>query len=364
MKRRFSSLVYAMLLLLLIHAPSLAAAVSGAPYEINAIIPVTGSGAFLGKSYQEAFRALEVATNATGGIGGRPLKFVIGDSQTSPQTGLQLVNNVISKHVAAFIDGGPSTVCLSSAPIVATTGPVDYCLSPVIHPARGTYVFSASISSDDLAKVAARYFRERGWTRIAMISSIDATGEDMERQTDAALRRSENRSMALVDREHFNTLDFSVAAQIARIKNAHPQAVLAWTSGTPLGTVLRDVQSAGLDLPLLTSNGNMTYAQMNAYANSLPKDFFFPALLAMTSDSTSKGPLHDAQVAYAQAFKAIGVRPDEGHVLVWDPAMILISALRHIGPDATATQIRNYILQLHGWVGVDGVYDFSVWAPG
>jgi branched-chain amino acid transport system substrate-binding protein len=192
-----------------------------------------------------------------------------------------------------------------------------------------------------------------------MISSVDATGEDMERQSDAALQLPENKSVELVDREHFNTLDFSVAAQIARIKGARPQAVLVWTSGTPLGTVLRDVQSAGLDLPLLTSNGNMTYAQMNAYANLLPKEFFFPALLSMTAEDTPKGPLHDAQVAYAEAFKAIGVHPDEGHVLVWDPAMILISALRHIGPDATATQVRDYVLHLHGWVGVDGVYDFS-----
>jgi branched-chain amino acid transport system substrate-binding protein len=147
MKRSIPSAICSALLLLLVHTPSPAAAVSGAPYEINVVIPVTGSGAFLGKSYQEAFRAVEVVVNATGGIGGRPLKFVIGDSQTSPQTGLQLVNNLISKHVAAFIDGGPSTVCLSSAPIVAKTGPVDYCLSPVIHPAAGSYVFSASISS-------------------------------------------------------------------------------------------------------------------------------------------------------------------------------------------------------------------------
>jgi branched-chain amino acid transport system substrate-binding protein len=39
--------------------------------------------------------------------------------------------------------------------------------------------------------------------------------------------------------------------------------------------------------------------------------------------------------------------------------MILVSALRKLGPAASAAQIRDYILHLHGWVGVDGVYDFS-----
>jgi len=39
--------------------------------------------------------------------------------------------------------------------------------------------------------------------------------------------------------------------------------------------------------------------------------------------------------------------------------MIVVNALRHFGPDATADQIRSYILGLHGWAGVEGIYDFS-----
>ena len=39
--------------------------------------------------------------------------------------------------------------------------------------------------------------------------------------------------------------------------------------------------------------------------------------------------------------------------------MIFVSALRHLGPDATADRIHDYIVHLHGWVGVNGVYDFS-----
>jgi branched-chain amino acid transport system substrate-binding protein len=79
----------------------------------------------------------------------------------------------------------------------------------------------------------------------------------------------------------------------------------------------------------------------------------------MTPEATKPGPLHDAQSAYTAAFKSVGVRPDEGHILAWDPTMIVVTALRALGPDANATQIRDYILHLHGWVGVDGVYDFA-----
>jgi len=357
--RTFGSILCLIILLFGPHDPSSAAQTSGAPYEINALVPLTGGGAFLGKSYAETFRAIEISVNATGGIKGRPVKFVLNDTQTNGQTGLQIVNGLIAKHIAVFIDGGPSTVCLSTVPIVLKTGPVDYCLSPVIHPPAESFVFSASVSNADQAKTGVRYFRERGWTRIAMITSNDSTGEDYERQTDAALQLPENRGLLLVDRQHFTPTDVSVAAQLAHIKASNAQAILAWTTGTPLGTVLRGAKDAGLDLPIETAASNMTYAQMSAYANIMPKEMLFTALLAITPEATAMGPLRDAQTAYNNAFKAIGVRPDEGHILAWDPSMIIIGALRHLGPDATADQIRSYIAHLHGWVGINGVYDFG-----
>jgi hypothetical protein len=38
--------------------------------------------------------------------------------------------------------------------------------------------------------------------------------------------------------------------------------------------------------------------------------------------------------------------------------MLIVSAYRAIGPNATAKQIQDYIQQLHSWVGINGVYDF------
>jgi hypothetical protein len=53
------------------------------------------------------------------------------------------------------------------------------------------------------------------------------------------------------------------------------------------------------------------------------------------------------------------VRPDIGHSLMWDPAMVFIDALRHLGVGATAEELRAYILAQHSWVGTNGVYDFA-----
>jgi branched-chain amino acid transport system substrate-binding protein len=329
------------------------------PYEVNAIIPLTGGGAFLGKAYLETFRAVEQLVNSTGGIQGHPIKFVTADTQTNGQVDVELVNGLIAKHVPVFIDGAPSTVCLPSIPLVVNTGPVDYCLSPVIHPPAGSYVFSTNASTFDLSSVAIRYLRERGWKRIAMITSTDSTGQEYDRQIAAVLLQPENRDIELVEHEHFNPTDISVNAQLTRLKGANAQAILAYTTGTPLGTVLRGLNDAGFAQPVITLNSNMSYAQMSAYASFLPKELYFTTLRSGTPEGTSSGPLHDAESAYLKAFRAIHVRPDVGDVLAYDPTMIVVSALRHLGTHATAEQIRDYILHLHGWIGANGVYEFS-----
>jgi len=329
------------------------------PYEINVLVPVTGGGAFLGKSYQEALTALEHTVNGTGGIQGHPLKFVVSDSQTNGAVGLQIVNGLIAKHVQLFIDGGPSTVCNSSMPVVQTAGPLDYCLSPVISPAPRSYVFSASASSFDLAAVAVRYLRNRGFKRLAMIATTDSTGQAYERAIAAALARPENRDVHLVASEHFNGADLSVAAQLARVAAAKPAALMLWATGTPLGTVLRGLKDGGYELPVLTSNSNMTYAQMSAYKSVLPKDLYFTSARGLLPQSTLKGPLREAQSVYVNAFRKLGVRPDIGHSLIWDPAMVFIDALRHVGVGATAEELHAYILAQHSWVGTNGVYDFA-----
>jgi branched-chain amino acid transport system substrate-binding protein len=51
--------------------------------------------------------------------------------------------------------------------------------------------------------------------------------------------------------------------------------------------------------------------------------------------------------------------PDEGNALVWDPALLVISALRKLGVDATAQQIHQYISSLTSYVGIAGAYNFA-----
>jgi branched-chain amino acid transport system substrate-binding protein len=65
-----------------------------------------------------------------------------------------------------------------------------------------------------------------------------------------------------------------------------------------------------------------------------------------------------AMAAYAAGMKDNGMPQDFQTGMAWDPAMIVIDALRKIGPNATAAQLREYIENLHGYTGITGTYDF------
>ncbi|MFN2460381.1 MAG: ABC transporter substrate-binding protein [Candidatus Velthaea sp.] len=331
---------------------------AGEPYEINAILSLTGSAAFLGKEEQQALEAVEKIQNARGGIRGRKIHFTVQDDQSNPQVAVQLTNAVIAKHVPVMLGSSLVADCNAMMAAVRENGPVQYCFSPGIHPDRASYTFSSSVSTKDLALVMVRYFHKRGWNRIAIMTSTDATGQDAERNFEAAFAAPENKGTQMVAQEHFNTSDVSVTAQLQRIKATNPQVLVPWTTGTPFGTVLRGIAESGIDIPIGGGNGNIIYAQMKQYAQFLPKELYFAGVEYFRDPRDIRsGPLKTAIQTFTGAFAP--AKPDLGQGLGYDAAMIVVDTLRKVGPNASAAQVRDAIDNLHGYVGAHGVYDFG-----
>jgi branched-chain amino acid transport system substrate-binding protein len=329
-------------------------------YDMNVILSLTGGASFLGKAEQQALELAEKWVNGNGGIQGRTLHLVFHDDQSSPQTAVQLASQIAANHPAVEIGANLVAMCNAMAPIMQN-GPMMYCLSPGIHPPAGSYVFTSSVSTYDLSTVLIRYFRMKGWTKLALMTSTDASGQDAEKGIDANLALPENKDIQVVAREHFNPTDVSVSAQIENIKAAHPQAFIAWSTGAPIGTIFKGIVQAGLEVPVGTTDGNMTFAQMTQYADFLPAQLYIPAAeWATHGTSLKRDPaILAAQERFTSTFKMAGVMPDVASALAWDPAMIMVDALRQLGPDATAAQVREYVSHLKGYAGVNGIYDFE-----
>jgi branched-chain amino acid transport system substrate-binding protein len=98
---------------------------------------------------------------------------------------------------------------------------------------------------------------------------------------------------------------------------------------------------------------------MQQYAHVLPTEVLFGGTIAWAPGDVGRGPVRDAQSAYVSALRKFGLKPEAGYVTVWDPALLVVSALRALGPNADAGQIRTYLSELHGWVATQGVFDFK-----
>jgi branched-chain amino acid transport system substrate-binding protein len=355
MLRSLSLVLVAALALLPVASP----AADQAPYVISAVLSQTGPAAFIGSSETKTLSLIESVVNRQGGIRGRPIKFDIGDDQSNPLLSTQLVSKIAAGKAPFIVGPGFVATCLSSMAFLVENGPLSYCLAPGIRPPANGYVFSSGPDGDQTTLVMVRWLRLKGWKRVAVISTTDASGQSFDHGVQFAMLQPENKDVTLVAAEHMNPGDISANAQMVRIKNAKPDAVLVLATGTPWGTMMRGASDIGLSVPIVGGNGNAIITQLDQYTKYLPKDLYFAGPPAVAEGSIGKGPIRDAQDVFFAALKGAGLKPDVSFTQAWDPAMILIDALRHLGTNATAQQVRDWVLAQQSWAGISGVYDFK-----
>jgi branched-chain amino acid transport system substrate-binding protein len=328
------------------------------PYVISVVLPLTGAASFLGKAEQKSIEQAEAFLNKSNGIQNRPVHFVFYDDQSSPQTAVQLATEIVASKPTVVLGSAVVAMCNAMAPLMRR-GPVLYCLSPGIYPTAGGFIFTSSVSTRDLAAAQVRFFRIHGQTKLALITSTDASGQDARKNIKELLSAPENKDVQLVGESSFNPSDVSAAAQIQRIKGEQPQALIAWSTGASIGTVFKAIVDAGLDIPVATTDGNMTFAQMRQYADILPKELYIPSPDWPTG-SRSDVPMevNNAKRQFFAAFVGTGTSPDAASTFAWDPTMLVVHALNQIGPDSSADQLRDFLSKLKGFSGINGIYDF------
>ncbi|HXE29657.1 MAG TPA: ABC transporter substrate-binding protein [Stellaceae bacterium] len=340
-------------------APALAA---DDTYDINVIIPLTGGGAFLGKAEQQALNLAAGVINKNGGIHGKKLNPVYHDDQSSPQVAVQLMTQVIASHPAVILGSTVSQLCNAQAPLVEANGPVMWCFSPSVRTKPGGYEFTSQIDSHDQQRALMTYFKGKGWKRIALITTTDASGQDAERSITDLVKDPAFKDMTLVANEHFAPGDISVSAQVEKIRAGNPDAIVSWATTAAGGTVFRALKQAGIDLPTAASGSNMTVSQMTDYAAFLPsKVFFGVGEWAANGDPRLTVPkeVSDQQKLFFATMKTINVYPDSGADLGWEPVRVVADALNKLPAGADAKKLHDFLVNWQGHIGAEGVYDFK-----
>jgi branched-chain amino acid transport system substrate-binding protein len=326
--------------------------------DVPVILPLTGPAAGIGQELQKSLGVAEHYVNDTGGIRKVPLHFDFLDDQGQPQVAAQIIAQLKSQNHPVIIGAALSALCKSMLSLVADQGPVLYCLTPAVVPPAGGYVFAISAPSQFELLTAFRYFRDHGMTKLAFLTSTDASGAEADQSIKRGLALPEYRALVDVVHEHYNPGDISMAGQLSRIKAAAPQAIFLFGSPVVLGNALHGVSDAGLDVPVVVSQSMMSFNSMDQLSAYLPKQLLFASSFWNAASVLPDGPQRRQLITVQQLFHSAGIPLDIFQILPWDAAMIVANALRTAGPTASPAAIRMQIADLHDYWGVDGAYDF------
>jgi branched-chain amino acid transport system substrate-binding protein len=97
---------------------------------------------------------------------------------------------------------------------------------------------------------------------------------------------------------------------------------------------------------------------MKQYTDSLPHDLYFAGMPEFAPGQITDKRVRDAVQLFHDTLETTGIKPDYVAVSMWDPAMLIVEALRKLGPSPSAEQVRAYLANLKGWVGAGGMYNF------
>lgn len=327
----------------------------GSPYKLGVLVSQTGPASQLGVGELRGARLAADRLNAAGGVDGHKIQIVALDDQTTPDQDVQQARQLVSQKVAAIV--GPSVVagCHAVAPLVESRGPVDYCLSPGIQPSG--YVWSASVKTDQLAERLLSYWKGKGITKIGLISTTDASGTDGARAVNAAAKKA---GVDVVSAADYDPTAVSATSQLQQVTSANPQALVVWSTGTPAGVALKGIQQLGINLPVATTDGNLSNTFLQRIADYTPQQLLIPATRDFWWQTLPKSdPSYTLEQDYHQKYQQqYNETPDFGPGVGYDAVLLMGEALKKAG-SSDATKVKSALEKIDGFTGVVGTYHMS-----
>lgn len=344
---------------LLLTAPT-ARAADSTPIKIGALFSVTGPASFLGAPEEKTARMLVEKINASGGINGRKLQLVLKDTGGSPEKAVSFARQLIEEEkVVAII--GPSTsgetmqikaLCEENKTILVSCAAAEVIVNPV-----AKYVFKTPQKDSQAVLWIFRTAKEKGITRLAVLSSNDGFGGAGKKQIEDLAKQE---GMEILVNEVYDKQATDLTDILTKVKaNPGVQAIVNWSIVPAQSIVAKNIKQIGLNVPLFQSHGfgNLRYVRQ---AGTAAEGTLFPASrLLVVEDLPESHPQKSLLAAYKKDYEA-RYKEDAstfgGHA--YDAVLVTTEALKKAG-STDVEKVRDALENLKGVVGTAGVFNYS-----
>jgi branched-chain amino acid transport system substrate-binding protein len=342
--------------------PSLAAE----PIKIGAFFGLSGPAANIGTPTKLVAQMAVDKINKEGGINGRPIELIVGDTESDPAKAAVIAKKFIfSDKVAAIIGPTSTAEGMSVKKIVEEAGVPTFMTvggDPVIMGGQFgayTYVFKSPQRSSTAVRKLYGYLPGKGLTKVALFTASDSFGKDGLGWLE---KLGPEFGITFTAKESFGPSDTDMTAQLTKIKNSAPQAIVVWTIG-PVGSIVaKNKMQLGITTPLFQCHGlpDPKYIELAGRAAEGDR---MPATKLMVADAL---PASDPQKKvigefvhlYRDVYKYDREFPINTHSgYAWDAITIVANAMRKAGTDPKA--LRAAIEETKGYVGLSGIYNLT-----
>ncbi len=348
---------------LLLATPTLAADT----IKIGAFFDLSGRAAFIGTPTKLVAEMVVDQINAEGGVNGKQLELVVGDTEANPAKTVSLAKKFIYKDKVVAIIGPTLTDTGMAVKKVAEDAGMPIFMTvggdPVIMGGEKfgsfNYIFKSPQRSSIAVERLFMFLKEKGLTKVALLSAADGFGKDGARWMK---KLAPEYGIEILIEESFGTRDTDMTAQLTNAKNANPQALIAWTIGPAGSIIAKNKAQLGIDLPLFQCHGlpDPKYVELAGKASEGDR---MPATKLMVADELSDADPQKAVIKefirlYTEQYnydKEFPINTHSGYA--WDAINIVANAMKQVGTEPEA--LRKAIEETKGYVGISGIYNLT-----
>lgn len=337
------------------------------PIKIGAFFALSGPNAPIGTPTKLVAEMVVDKINKAGGINGRKIELVMGDTESDPAKAATIAKKFIHTDKVAAIIGPTSTgegmnvkkiVEEAGIPIFMTVGG-----DPVIMGGEKlgsfNYVFKSPQRSSTAVQKLFSYLKDKKLTKVALLTASDPFGKDGAKWLEELAPKY---GLTFVAKESFGPKDIDMTAQLTKIKNAKPQAIVVWTIGPAGAIIAKNKAQLGIKIPLFQCHGQPGPEYIQLAGKAAAGDAM-PATKLMAAGQL---PDNDPQKAVIKEFihlykdvyhfdKQFPLNTHSGYA--WDAIYIVTNAMKKAGTDPKA--LRAAIEGTKGYVGVSGIYNIT-----
>jgi branched-chain amino acid transport system substrate-binding protein len=339
-------------------AVSIASAVLAVPVlaadaiKIGLVNETTGPNAEAGSYTVNGTKLAVDEINKAGGIMGRQIELRIEDNQsTNPGTVLAYSKLIGEGDITAIVGPIRSTQIQAASPTIqkggipAMVGGTDPSLTKVNNPWLFRVRPNDSYSSRVIADFGTNSLKGQKW---AIVHSTDAFGSGGQKALTEALK-AHGITPVLLQGYTNNSQDFTPI--VLAIKKSGADILATYMTNSPdVGIFAKQLRQLGVTVPWVGSPSVVTDTAMKLAGPALHSVF---AVADFTPGSSAEAR------SYAEKYKArYKLDPDVYSSWAYDAMYVLKNAIE-TAKGTEPEKIRNAILGICGWKGVEGTYCFD-----